>query len=101
MNAMRRTVLRRPASMCYAPRLAALQLHPRFPRQQLLQDVPKLVRNFEADWNVEFVRAEDGWKILSFGLEVGATRGLPQTAADWFRRYNRERVMSAAIREEE
>ena len=37
MNAMRRTVLRRPASMCYAPRLAALQLHPRFPRQQLLQ----------------------------------------------------------------
>ena len=71
------------------------------PRQQLLQDVPKLVRNFEADWNVEFVRAEDGWKILSFGLEVGATRGLPQNPKDFFRRTNRERVMSAAIREEE
>ncbi len=45
---------------------------------------------------MEFVRAEDGWKILSFGLEVGATRGLPQTAEDWFRRYNRERIVSAA-----
>ena len=66
------------------------------PRQQLLQDVPKLVRNFEADWQLEWVRAEDGWKVLSFGLAVVATRGLPQTAADWFRRYNRERVMSAA-----
>jgi hypothetical protein len=69
-------------------------------RDNLLQDTPRLVRNWENDWQIEWVRAEDGWKILSFGLEVGATRGLPQTAADWFRRYNRERVMSAAIREE-
>jgi hypothetical protein len=37
--------------------------------------VPKLVRNFEADWQLEWVRAEDGWKILSFGLEVGAMQG--------------------------
>ena len=70
------------------------------PLRQLLQDVPKLVRNFEADWQLEWVRAEDGWKILSFGLEVGATRGLPQNPKDFFRRTNRERVMSAAIREE-
>ena len=69
-------------------------------RDNLLQDTPRLVRNWENDWQIEWVRVEDGWKILSFGLEVGATRGLPQTAADWFRRYNRERVMSAAIREE-
>ena len=69
-------------------------------RDNLLQDVPKLVRNFEADWRIEWVLAEDGWKILSFGLEVGATRGLPQNAADWFRRQNRERIMSVAIREE-
>ena len=37
MNAMRRTLLRRPARTAYAPRLAAVQLHPRFSRQQLLQ----------------------------------------------------------------
>jgi len=66
------------------------------PRTQLLDDVPLIVRRFEEDWQVEFLRTETGWKIMSFGFEVGTVRGLPDTAAQWFNRAYRSRIMSKA-----
>ena len=66
------------------------------PRTQLLDDVPLMVRRFEEDWQVEFIRTETGWKIKSFGFEVGTERGLPDTAAQWFNRAYRSRIMSKA-----
>jgi len=58
--------------------------------------VPLMVRRFEEDWQVEFLRTETGWKIMSFGFEVGTVRGLPDTAAQWFNRAYRSRIMSKA-----
>ena len=66
------------------------------PRTQLLDDVPLMVRRFEEDWQVEFIRTGTGWKIVSFGFEVGTVRGLPDTAAQWFNRAYRSRIMSKA-----